>query len=49
MYSVDHYLKTVQNLQTKWKILTWLRQHDAARPSIGLVYRNKTYQIVYIY
>lgn len=49
MYSVELFLKSVHNLQTKYKLLEWLQQHDAAHPNIGLEYRNNAYQMVYIY
>lgn len=49
MYSVDQYLKSVRNLQTKCKLLTWLRLQDAAHSNIGLFYSDKAYQKVYIY
>lgn len=49
MYSVDWYLANVRNLQTKWVLLQWLKQYDAARPSIGLEYRYRVYQTVPIW
>lgn len=48
-YSVDQYLKTVRNIQTKWKLLCWLRQHNAAQPNIGIEYSQDHYRRVYIY
>lgn len=49
MYSVDRYLRNVYNLQTKWKILLWLKQHDAAHSSIGLEVNREAFEKRYIY
>lgn len=49
MYSVHLYLKRIRNPQTKWIVLQWLRRHDAARPSVGLAYRYRTYRTVRLY
>ncbi|GFW95406.1 hypothetical protein TNCV_2971281 [Trichonephila clavipes] len=42
MYSVEQFLKKIQNMQTQWICLRWLRAHNAARPNIGLEYRHNT-------
>lgn len=49
MYSVELFLKSVHNVQTKHKLLKWLQEHDAAHTNIGLEYRNQAYRRIYIY
>lgn len=49
MYSIDHVLKRVYNLQTKWILLQWLKNHDADKPSMGLEYKFHSYSLVHIY
>lgn len=36
-------------MQTKWVLLQWLEQHNAAHPSIGLEYKYRAYRVVPIY
>lgn len=49
MYSVELFLKSVRNVQTKRKLLQWLQQYDAAHTNIGLEYSHHAYKRVYIY
>lgn len=49
MYSVHILLKHIYNVQTKWILLQWLKQHKAASPSIGLEYKYGAYRLTHIY
>lgn len=49
MYSVELFLKSVHNVQTKRKLLEWLQQYDAAHANIGLEYTHQGYKRTCIY
>lgn len=49
LYSVDRFLLTIRNPQTKYCCIQWFKKHDAAKSSIGFHFRNRTFQKKVIY
>lgn len=48
-YSVEKFLESIQNIQTKAKCLEWLRKRDAAQPHVGFIYQRGVFEQKYIY
>lgn len=49
MKSVQNFLLSIKNVQSKLRIITELEKRDGAQPRMGLMHRNGKLEIVAIY
>lgn len=49
LYSVDRFLSSIHNPQTKYRCLSLLRLRNATQSSVGFMYRHGVFKLTYIY
>lgn len=49
IFSVKHYLGSIQNVQTKAKCLEWLKKRNAVHCHIGFIYQRGSFEQKFIY